>query len=450
MRRLANALARISEATSLSAVLDRLGAASALEAGRTALFVVNGASLHRWQTSGFAAGEGPEADSMPEGALADVLRTGLPGASSGGAAPPFAADATGLVIPLLVGDRAVAVLYADDAAGAREGDRWQDAVGILGQHGAACLARITAVRTSQAFGDAAPQTETVPSPAAGEDESSARRYARLLVSEIKLYNESAVRAGRDRHDILSRLKPEIDRARRFVRGPCPFVGARSCAGVSAGARADARRRGPGVARRVGLIAMYKITLPIVAAALLVLHPEARGQQAALGPTVHQALPSSAADLWLVPSSGEPGARTLNALRPLVDGAAAFATGDYAAALPLVSQAPLSQTELRDYAAYYTAASQLRLSRSTEARSLFHLLRERKPQGYLSFSSAIGEAEAAEALGDYKAAIEIYESLASAKATLNEEVLARLGRAALAAGDRRKSAEAWLRVTTSSR
>jgi hypothetical protein len=223
MRRLANALARISEATSLSAVLDRLGAASALEAGRTALFVVNGASLHRWQTSGFAAGEAPEADLMPEGALADVLRTGLPGASSGGAAPPFAADATGLVIPLLVGDRAVAVLYADDAAGAREGDRWQDAVGILGQHAAACLARITAIRTSEAFGDAAPQTETVPPPAAaaGEDESSARRYARLLVSEIKLYNESAVRAGRERNDILSRLKPEIDRARRLYEDRVP-------------------------------------------------------------------------------------------------------------------------------------------------------------------------------------------------------------------------------------
>ena len=191
--------------------------------------------------------------------------------------------------------------------------------------------------------------------------------------------------------------------------------------------------------------MYKTTFPIVAAALLVLHPEAREQQAALGPTVHQALPSSTADLWLVPSSGEAGARTLNALRPLVDGAAAFAAGDYRAALPLVSQASLAQTELRDYAAYYTAASQLRLSRSAEARSLFHLLRERKPQGYLSFSSAIGEAEAAEALGDYKAAIGCYESLASTKPTLNEDVLARLGRAALATGNRRKSAEAWLRV-----
>jgi hypothetical protein len=53
-------------------------------------------------------------------------------------------------------------------------------------------------------------------PGAGsDDDQAARRYARLLVSEIKLYNESAVRAGRERRDLLQRLKPEIERARRL-------------------------------------------------------------------------------------------------------------------------------------------------------------------------------------------------------------------------------------------
>jgi hypothetical protein len=52
--------------------------------------------------------------------------------------------------------------------------------------------------------------------AAAEDEiHAARRYARLLVSEIKLYNESAVRMGRERKDLLLRLEPEIERARRL-------------------------------------------------------------------------------------------------------------------------------------------------------------------------------------------------------------------------------------------
>jgi hypothetical protein len=47
------------------------------------------------------------------------------------------------------------------------------------------------------------------------DDQAARRYARLLVSEIKLYNESAIRVGREKRDLLRRLKPEIERARRL-------------------------------------------------------------------------------------------------------------------------------------------------------------------------------------------------------------------------------------------
>jgi hypothetical protein len=41
----------------------------------------------------------------------------------------------------------------------------------------------------------------------------ARRFARLLVSEIKLYNEQKVREGRDNGDLYSRLRDDIDRSR---------------------------------------------------------------------------------------------------------------------------------------------------------------------------------------------------------------------------------------------
>jgi hypothetical protein len=40
----------------------------------------------------------------------------------------------------------------------------------------------------------------------------ARRLARLLVSEIKLYNENAVREGRNKSDLYVRLKKDIDRS----------------------------------------------------------------------------------------------------------------------------------------------------------------------------------------------------------------------------------------------
>ena len=53
------------------------------------------------------------------------------------------------------------------------------------------------------------------------DEGGARRYARLLISEIKLYNEGAVRVGRQNRDLLERLKGEIDRARRLFEDRVP-------------------------------------------------------------------------------------------------------------------------------------------------------------------------------------------------------------------------------------
>ncbi|HUP61455.1 MAG TPA: hypothetical protein VNA69_13645 [Thermoanaerobaculia bacterium] len=43
----------------------------------------------------------------------------------------------------------------------------------------------------------------------------ARRFARLLVSEIKLYNESKVDQGRKNHDLYERLKEDIDRSRQM-------------------------------------------------------------------------------------------------------------------------------------------------------------------------------------------------------------------------------------------
>jgi hypothetical protein len=51
-----------------------------------------------------------------------------------------------------------------------------------------------------------------------EDEklhSDAKRFARLLVSEIKLYNEHRVAEGRTHRDLYTRLKRDIDRSREM-------------------------------------------------------------------------------------------------------------------------------------------------------------------------------------------------------------------------------------------
>lgn len=60
---------------------------------------------------------------------------------------------------------------------------------------------------------------TPPTPTLTEEEekyhTEARRFARLLVSEIKLYNEEEVFNGRQHKDLYSRLKLDVDRSREM-------------------------------------------------------------------------------------------------------------------------------------------------------------------------------------------------------------------------------------------
>jgi len=65
----------------------------------------------------------------------------------------------------------------------------------------------------------------------GEDEkrlhNDARRFARLLVSEIKLYNEQKVKDGRSEGNIYDRLREDIDRSRQmYDKRVAPPVAAR--------------------------------------------------------------------------------------------------------------------------------------------------------------------------------------------------------------------------------
>jgi hypothetical protein len=90
-------------------------------------------------------------------------------------------------------------------------------------------------------------------------------------------------------------------------------------------------------------------------------------------------------------------------------------------------------------------SLLRLSRADEARRVLKALEANKPAGYLSVAVPLAAGEAAEATGDHLEAAAIYERLAANQNTVNEDVLSRLGRAALASGDRTRAAEAFLRV-----
>jgi hypothetical protein len=81
--------------------------------------------------------------------------------------------------------------------------------------------------TPSFFRSSTESAEPVPQPAmpgstvsapVGEEEKAhndARRFARLLVSEIKLYNEQKVAEGRRGGDLYDRLKEDIDRSRQM-------------------------------------------------------------------------------------------------------------------------------------------------------------------------------------------------------------------------------------------
>jgi hypothetical protein len=133
-----------------------------------------------------------------------------------------------------MGGQIVAVLYADQGVEdgpANRGPRhiaWPSIVELLARHAARSLEAITAFRAAKVLterpwaaasqapdtGDNQPQQRT----GAGDSQKeppkeAAQRYARLLVSEIKLYHEPAVIAGRKERDLMTRLGGEISRAR---------------------------------------------------------------------------------------------------------------------------------------------------------------------------------------------------------------------------------------------
>jgi hypothetical protein len=235
VERVLTAVRAMDTARSLSDVLTSLTSSAASEAPRVALFVLNGSELRGWKSAGFAGEPASLSASVSDpGVLGEALRRREPVVTSEGegpAAPAFAELPPGraaMAVPLLVGNQPVAVLYVDDAADGTPAApaSWPEAIQILGHHASVTLAHLTAARATEAMrrsigpaGAARPGGQKMPNGA--EDGNSARRYARLLVSEIKLYNEAAVQIGRQKRDLLERLKPEIERARNLYSQRIP-------------------------------------------------------------------------------------------------------------------------------------------------------------------------------------------------------------------------------------
>jgi hypothetical protein len=202
--RLAGAIGSISRARSLSEILDTLRNCANRESAQADVWLVRGAQLQKWR-GGDHDGQRAVEDA---GTIADAVRSGT-----------AVVAGREVAVPITVAGQIVAVLAAsgDDATTANAA-----ALDVLTQYAARCVEALTAFKAARAVTDRAGATGH---DAIAEEDAAARRYARLLVSEIKLYHEPAVIEGRRDRDLATRLGGEIARARALYEERVP-VGVR--------------------------------------------------------------------------------------------------------------------------------------------------------------------------------------------------------------------------------
>jgi hypothetical protein len=158
--RLLGAVRRIDEAATLTGILEALARATATEARRAAVMLVDDDMLRAWRYFGFESTVAPMDIPVSRSGFvtaAMALRqtsfvqpsVGVPDPAS----PAFMhvpAGHTGLVAPIVVDTEVVAVLYADDVGrppAQEEAPLWAEVVQLLVRFAAVRLENVTSIRT---------------------------------------------------------------------------------------------------------------------------------------------------------------------------------------------------------------------------------------------------------------------------------------------------------------
>ncbi|MBP1603978.1 MAG: hypothetical protein H6Q09_1150, partial [Acidobacteria bacterium] len=245
--RLLETIRTIDASRSMSDILDALGGHALIESGRMAVFLVRDGKLRGWRLRGFGEIDPRARDvglPLDEAGVVGRAVRGHDCAATTDRKPPAGEAITlppgsllalpegraGFAAPVCVAGEVVAAVYADDgtAAEPQVPSNWPELIEIIARHASRSLELLMAARmaawrrtasgespSAQAAGEEAAHVR------AADDEDAARRYARLLISEIKLYHESDVNLGKRERDLLLRLKPEIERARRLFEERVP-------------------------------------------------------------------------------------------------------------------------------------------------------------------------------------------------------------------------------------
>jgi hypothetical protein len=275
LAQLKQSMARIEAGNSLSEVLTHLVNEAASYVDRAAIFIVKGANAIGWYARNVTPPEAIKQLNIPLGA--DTLFKTVQSSRASLRAHISQAGSTGQVIarlggraggilgvPLILRDKLAAVLYCDTTQ-QEVPQQAADAVETLVAFAGKTIDLISLTPKGQtpsksALGNASgpiasatlnpqrnPLAGVASGPAPPEDEGAstvmfqpgqfaqlqqeaaamaqspeeqkaheeAKRFARLVVSEIKLYNEAKVNEGRRNKDIYSRLKEDIERGRQM-------------------------------------------------------------------------------------------------------------------------------------------------------------------------------------------------------------------------------------------
>ena len=236
-----DAVRRLDGANDQVEVLSRFLEECLRHASRAALLVERDGRMEVWKRAGFAGSSDERRGStLPEDPALQRVREGFPQALREGNAISRAigaGDAVHAVIfPFAVRESVSGAVYADTVAGRRPAFD-PDGIALLAWLAALAVDRLAGRKLVPApalrpveGSPAPPEIATggngpvggplAPAPPDGRRDE-ARRFARLLASEIKLYNEGAVREGREQGNLYFRLKDDIERGRRLYEERVP-------------------------------------------------------------------------------------------------------------------------------------------------------------------------------------------------------------------------------------
>jgi hypothetical protein len=260
------AVATVQDSTAQADILRNLVEGAAKFAGRAALLVVRSGTAVGWQGRGFDDNEQVKSLKLDtgQGLVGRAYSSHTPAAAAAAefdsgfiAAAGNPHDGNALVLPLVVKDKVAALLYADAGtdpsrlldSGAvqvlvRSTSLWLEVLALRKTGGTAAAEAEPehhAEPAPAAMAAAAPTMMSAPPPAAAPEpppppappvveskpapaeaalppeeaelHKKAKRFAKLLVDEIKLYNQQKVADGRANRDLYDRLREDIDKSR---------------------------------------------------------------------------------------------------------------------------------------------------------------------------------------------------------------------------------------------